>query len=135
MAGNALSLAAAKATLQSILTQSAYDISIPLGNRFHIGIEKIIKKYQLPWIVQSLGCRSEFWFRESPPKNGGEAVASLDSSLDYYFHLGFLNRRILLTPFHNMILISPFTTDSDIDYTIQVFEDLVRLLVQPNPKL
>jgi len=133
MAGNALSLAAARATLQHILTESAFSISIPLADRFHRGIQAILEKYKLPWIVQSLGCRSEFWFRSSPPRNGGQAVESLNCDLDYFFHLGFLNRKILLTPFHNMVLISPYTTEEDIDRTVAVFEELVVLLLSNSP--
>jgi glutamate-1-semialdehyde aminotransferase len=38
-------------------------------------------------------------------------------------HLAALNRGIMLTPFHNMALISPDTTEADIDYHTLVFRD------------
>jgi glutamate-1-semialdehyde 2,1-aminomutase len=83
----------------------------------------------VPWIVKRLGCRSEYWFRETPPKNGGEAFAAIDSELDRYMHLYSLNRGILMTPFHNMALISPDTTQKDVDYHTQVFHDAVQSLI------
>jgi glutamate-1-semialdehyde 2,1-aminomutase len=79
----------------------------------------------LPWIVKQLGNRSEYWFRPKPPKNGGEAHAAVDPDLDRYMHLFALNRGILMTPFHNMALISPDTTQADVDYHTKVFREAV----------
>jgi len=44
-------------------------------------------------------------------------------------HLAALNRGILLTPFHNMALISPATTAEDIDYHTRVFRESVEALL------
>ncbi len=60
--------------------------------------------------MKRLGNRSEYWFRPTPPRNGGQAFAAIDHELDRYMHLFTLNRGILMTPFHNMALISPDTT-------------------------
>jgi len=79
--------------------------------------------------VQQLGCRAEYWFREKPARNGAEAVAAVDMDLDRYMHLAALNRGILMTPFHNMALISPQTTEEDIDYHTKVFREIVETLV------
>ena len=121
LAGNALSIAAMRATLEHVLTESAYKRAIDLSIRFTNGVESVINELGLPWIVKRLGCRSEYWFREIPPKNGGEAFAAIDSELDRYMHLYSLNRGILMTPFHNMALIAPDTTVNDVDYHTQVF--------------
>ncbi|NUM44747.1 MAG: aspartate aminotransferase family protein [Anaerolineales bacterium] len=129
LAGNALSLAAMRATLASVLTEEAYAHTIPLADRFTAGVEGVIAKFNLPWIVKQLGCRAEYWFRATPPRNGGEAAAAVDVELDRYMHLAALNRGILLTPFHNMALISPATTEADIDYHTQVFRESVAALV------
>jgi len=129
LAGNALSIAAMRATLENVLTEDAYQKTIPLCDRFVSGVENAINEYNLPWIVQQLGCRAEYWFREKPPTNGGEAAASGDYELDRYMHLAALNRGILMTPFHNMALMSPATTDSDIDNHTKVFEESVKLLL------
>ncbi|MBZ0305620.1 MAG: aspartate aminotransferase family protein, partial [Anaerolineae bacterium] len=82
-----------------------------------------------PWHVNRLGCRVEYWFRPTPPRNGGEAAAAVDGDLDRYMHLASLNRGILMTPFHNMALIAPDTTTADIDFHTAVFREIVEALV------
>lgn len=129
LAGNALSLAAMRATLSSVLTEEAYAHTIPLADRFTAGVESVIAEFNLPWIVKQLGCRAEYWFRATPPRNGGEAAAAVDVELDRYMHLAALNRGILMTPFHNMALMSPATTEADIDYHTQVFRETVAALL------
>ncbi|HNB53443.1 MAG TPA: hypothetical protein PK530_15935, partial [Anaerolineales bacterium] len=103
--------------------------TIPLADRFTAGVESVIAEFNLPWIVKQLGCRAEYWFRAAPPRNGGEAAAAVDVELDRYMHLAALNRGILMTPFHNMALISPATTEADIDYHTQVFRESVAALL------
>jgi glutamate-1-semialdehyde 2,1-aminomutase len=129
LAGNALSIAAVKVTLEKVLTQKAYDKTIPLADRFVAGVEGVIREYDLPWIVKQLGCRAEYWFRPAAPRNGQEAADAADFELDRYMHLAALNRGILMTPFHNMALICPATTEADIDKHTQVFRESVKILV------
>lgn len=128
LAGNALSLAAMRATLEQVLTEQAYGRTIPLAERFQAGVERVIQEFGLPWIVKRLGCRAEYWFRPEPPRNGGEAAAAADFELDRFMHLFALNRGILLTPFHNMALIAPATTAEDIDRHTEVFREAVMAL-------
>jgi glutamate-1-semialdehyde 2,1-aminomutase len=130
LAGNALSLAAMKATLQNVLTREAYDHTISLARRFVEGVESAIEENQLPWHVTRLGCRAEYWFRDTPPRNGAEAAAAADRDLDRYMHLATLNRGILMTPFHNMALIAPPVTEADIDRHTEVFRECVEALAQ-----
>jgi glutamate-1-semialdehyde 2,1-aminomutase len=130
LAGNALSIAAMKATLEHVLTPEAYAVTIPLAKRFTQGVQQVIDEYELPWHVTQLGCRAEYWFRETPPRNGGEAAAAIDSELDRYMHLAALNRGILMTPFHNMALVSPVTTEADIDFHTDVFRQSVEALIR-----
>jgi glutamate-1-semialdehyde 2,1-aminomutase len=128
LAGNALSIAAMKATLEHVLTPEFYQKAIALQEKFTTGVESVIAEFNLPWIVKRLGNRSEYWFRPRPPKNGGEAAATIDHELDRYMHLYMLNRGILMTPFHNMALISPETTEADVDYHTRMFRDAVKSL-------
>ena len=128
LAGNALSIAAMKATLQNVLTDEFYSKAIVLQECFTEGVESVIKEFELPWLVKKLGNRSEYWFRSIPPKNGGEAFAAIDHELDRYMHLFTLNRGILMTPFHNMALISPHTTRADVDYHTRIFREAVQSL-------
>jgi glutamate-1-semialdehyde 2,1-aminomutase len=129
LAGNALSLAAMRATLDHVLTASAFARAIPLAKRWASGVHQVITELGLPWIVQRLGCRAEYWFRATAPKNGGEAAAAADPLLDRYMHLAALNRGILLTPFHNMALIAPEVTEADIDRHTLVFRESVQALL------
>jgi glutamate-1-semialdehyde 2,1-aminomutase len=124
-----LSIAAMKATLEHVLTDEFYSKATKLQESFTEGVEIVIKEFELPWIVKRLGNRSEYWFKPTPPRNGGEAAAAIDHELDRYMHLFTLNRGILMTPFHNMALISPDTTQSDVDYHTKVFREAVESLL------
>lgn len=125
LAGNALSLAAMRATLEHVLTKRKFDRMIPLAVRFNDGVSAEIRKNQLPWNVQRLGCRAEYTFCQKPPRNGGESAAASDFELERFLHLYALNRGVLLTPFHNMALMCPETTEEDIDLHTRVFAEAV----------
>jgi glutamate-1-semialdehyde 2,1-aminomutase len=128
LAGNALSIAAMRATLEHVLTPDMYARCNKLADRYEAGVQDVIREFDLPWIVKRLGFRVEYWFRSSPPRNGGEANAAVDSELDRYMHLFALNRGILMTPFHNMALIAADTSESDVDHHTKVFREAVRIL-------
>jgi glutamate-1-semialdehyde aminotransferase len=83
----------------------------------------------LPWHVTRLGCRAEYGFSAEPPQDGATAAAADDFELQQYLHLYALNRRILLTPFHNMALMCPETTEADVDAHTQMFAECVAELV------
>jgi len=123
LAGNALSVAAMRATLEHILTAKNFAKMIPLAERFNDGVAAEIKKHRLPWIVQRLGCRAEYTFCDRPPRNGGESAAAADFELERFLHLYALNRGVLLTPFHNMALMCPDTTTADIDLHTKLFAE------------
>lgn len=129
LAGNALSMAAMRATLENVLTEDAFERNIELANRFAEGVRSVIHEKNLPWIVKQLGCRTEYWFSQTPPRNGGEAAAAVDFELDRYMHLYALNRGILMTPFHNMALISSQTAVEDVDYHTDVFRQSIESLL------
>ena len=128
LAGNALSLAAMRATLEQVLTPKAFAKMIPLAVRFNEGVSAEIKKHELPWNVQRLGCRAEYTFTAKAPRNGGESAAASDFELERFLHLYALNRGVLLTPFHNMALMCPDTTEADIDRHTQIFSEAVQEL-------
>jgi glutamate-1-semialdehyde 2,1-aminomutase len=129
LAGNALSLAAMRATLEDVLTEDAFENMIELARRWTVGVQSVINSRNLPWIVNRLGCRAEYWFSASLPRTGGEAAAANDVELARFTHLYALNRGILLTPFHNMALMSPATTASDVDKHTEVFDAMAHELV------
>ena len=129
LAGNALQLAAMRATLDHVLNEAAYNHTIPLAERFADGVQQAIDDFELPWVVKRLGCRAEYWPRPEAPRNGGEAAAAEDPELDRFMHLFALNRGILMTPFHNMALMAPGTTVDDVDRHTAVFREAVEALV------
>jgi len=124
LAANVLSLRAMRATLGEVLTDDAFARMIDLGERFERGVAQTIERFALPWHVTRLGCRVEYLFRPDPPRNGSEAAAGGNPLLDRLIHLYALNRGILLTPFHNMALMSPATSEADVDRHTEVFGEL-----------
>src|SRR6266436_421017 len=128
LAGNALSLAAMRATLEHVLTPQAFERMIPLAQRFNDGVAAEIRTHHLPWNVIHLGARAEYTFAAKPPRNGGESAAAADFELERFLHLYALNRGVLLTPFHNMALMSPATTAADIDAHSNLFAAATREL-------
>ena len=129
LAGNALSLAAVRATLTEVLTEKAFGRMIPLAARFAAGVADVIEDAGLPWHVTELGARAEYRFSATPPRNGAESAAAGDEELERFLHLYTLNRGVLMTPFHNMALMSPATSEADVDRHTAVFEEAVRDLL------
>jgi glutamate-1-semialdehyde 2,1-aminomutase len=130
LAANALSIAATRATLGEVLTEQAFAKMIPLAERWTDGVEAGIAESGLPWHVTRLGCRAEYLFGPDRPRTGAEAHAAGDPDLERYMHLYALNRGILLTPFHNMALMSPATSVADVDLHTEVFRDAVLELAR-----
>jgi len=130
LAGNALSLAAMRATLEHVLTPAAFRHMIPLAEQFTSGVEAAIREFGVPWHVTRLGCRAEYLFTDQRPRNGAQAAAAMDFELERFMHLYALNRGVLLTPFHNMALMSPATTSSDVDQHTRIFREAVSELVR-----
>jgi glutamate-1-semialdehyde 2,1-aminomutase len=129
LAGNALSLAAMRAILTSVLTEQAFARMIPLAERWTKGVQSAIERCGMPWHVTRLGCRAEYLFSSESPVNGKEAHDAMDFELERFMHLYAMNRGILLTPFHNMALMSPQTEADDVDLHSKVFREAVTELV------
>ncbi|WP_310526717.1 transaminase [Nocardioides sp.] len=128
LSGSALSMAAVRATLSTALRPEDFAIAVPLAESFTEGIVAVIDEHGLPWHVQRLGCRAEYWFCP-PPQTGAEAAAAVDEELDAFFHLWTVNRGVLLAPFHNMSLFSPLHTPADVDAHTSVFASAVAALL------
>ncbi len=132
LAGNALSLAAMYATLTQVLTEEAFSRMVPLGDRWCDGVEQAIKDYELPWHCSRLGARGEYLFKPGAPRTGREAADAGDFELEQYIHLRMLNDGFLITPFHNMALVSPETTAADIDSHTAAFRAMCADLTEVN---
>jgi glutamate-1-semialdehyde 2,1-aminomutase len=128
LAGNALSLAAARATLHEVLTAEAFDAMVALCDRFVAGVRGVLAEHGVPWSIVQLGARAELAFTPDPPRNGGASAALHDPELEDALHLFLLNRGVMITPFHNMALMSPATTAADVDRHTEVFAQAVAAL-------
>jgi glutamate-1-semialdehyde 2,1-aminomutase len=129
LAGNPLSIAATRATLEHVLTDDAFEQMINTATYFAAGVQSVIDQYHLPWSLSQLGARAEYRFANPAPRNGTESAASADAELEDLIHLYLLNRGILLTPFHNMALMSPVTTTADVDLHHGVFGSVIGELL------
>jgi glutamate-1-semialdehyde 2,1-aminomutase len=128
LAGYALSLAAIRATLGEVLTAEAFARMIPLAERWEAGVNDVLARHQVPWHVTRLGARAEYHFMPTRPRNGADQWAHGDFELERFLHLWAMNRGILMTPFHNMALMSPATTEDDVDRHTAVFEAAIVAL-------
>jgi glutamate-1-semialdehyde 2,1-aminomutase len=129
LTGNMLAMAAMRAALLEVMTPAAYAHMLPLAERLADGLRALIAQHRLPWCVTQVGARVEFQFTTTPPHNGSEADAILDGELEHLIHLGLLNRGVMITPFHNMMLVCPQTTVADmqrlLDALAQVLDEIV----------
>ncbi|MHB8958054.1 MAG: aspartate aminotransferase family protein [Candidatus Limnocylindrales bacterium] len=128
LAGNALSLAAIRATLTQVLTDEAFARMAPLAERFEAGVNAILAAHDVPWHVTRLGARAEYHFVTQPPRNGSALHDAADPELERFLHLWAMNRGVLMTPFHNMALMSPATTEADVDRHTEVFAAAIEAL-------
>ena len=129
LTGSALALAAIRATLSTALRDEDFAVAVPLAERFTAGVAGVIEAHGLPWHVQRLGCRAEYWFCPPPP-DGAAAAAAVDEELEGFLHLWCLNRGVLLTPFHNMALFCPAHTEADVDRHTEVFGEALTALAR-----
>jgi len=129
LAGYALSLAAIRATLGEVLTDEAFARMIPLAERWEAGVNEVIASRGVPWHVTRLGARAEYHFMPTLPRDGAEQAAHADPALERFLHLFVMNRGVLMTPFHNMALMSPVTMAADVDRHTEVFAEAVDAVV------
>jgi glutamate-1-semialdehyde aminotransferase len=129
LAGYALSMAATRATLQQVLTDEAFERMIRLATAWTAGVQDVIDGCGVPWHVTQLGARAEYHFMPVAPRTGAEQAAHIDFELERLLHLWALNRGVLMTPFHNMALMSPATVADDVDRHTTVFRAAVEALL------
>jgi glutamate-1-semialdehyde aminotransferase len=129
LAGYALSMAATRATLEEVLTDEAFERMIELATAWTAGVQEVIDETGVPWHVTRLGARAEYHFMPDAPRTGAEQAAHADFELERLLHLWAMNRGVLMTPFHNMALMSPATAGSDVDLHTTVFGEAVAALI------
>lgn len=128
LTANMLAMAAMRATLEHVATPEAFAHMLRICNLMAVGLRVGIARHKLPWCVTQVGARCEFQFGATPPGNGTEAEALMDAQLEQLIHLALLNRGVMITPFHNMLLASPATTQEDVDRLLQAFDEVLDML-------
>ncbi len=123
LTANMFTMHAMRATLSEVMTDKAYAVMFELANHLATGLRDAINQVHLPWCVTQVGARIEFQFTQTPPKNGTESALILDAELEQTIHLYLLNRGVLITPFHNMLLVCPATTLNDIEQLLSAFSE------------
>ncbi|KJV34355.1 aminotransferase [Aquitalea magnusonii] len=125
LTANMLAMAAMRANLAEVMTEQAYTHMFALAEQLAAGLRAVIARHALPWCVTQVGARTEFQFTATPLRNGSEADAILDSDMEHIIHLFLLNRGLLITPFHNMLLVCPQTTVEDVARLVTAFDEFV----------
>jgi glutamate-1-semialdehyde 2,1-aminomutase len=124
LSANALALAAMRATLEQVMTASAYRHMERLASQLEAGLQATIAARNLPWHVVRVGARVEFICAPGPLRNGTEAEAAHAPALERAVHLALLNRGCLITPFHNMMLACPATTAGQVESLRAAFDEV-----------
>jgi glutamate-1-semialdehyde 2,1-aminomutase len=130
LSANMFAMAAMRANLEQVMTEPAYQHMFGLASQLADGLRDIIARHRLPWCVTQVGARTEFQFAATPPRNGSEAQAIMDGELEQAIHLYLLNRGLLITPFHNMLLVCPATTAEDVARLLSAFGNFLADTIQ-----
>ncbi|WP_415922982.1 transaminase [Steroidobacter sp.] len=128
LSANALATAALVACLQDVMTDAAYAHMLSLSATLAEGLRKRISNRALPWHVTSVGARSELVFTPTPARTARQSLAAASPELERLLHLYLLNRGVLVTPFHNMMLVSPATTDAQVQSLLDHFDEFLHEL-------
>jgi glutamate-1-semialdehyde 2,1-aminomutase len=125
LAGNALALACLEASLDELMTPANYQAMQDTASYLSEGLGRLFAAHALTWHVARVGARLEFGFGR-PPRDGAESEREAWPELEHAIHLYLLNRGVLLTPFHNMMLCSPQTTSAHADRLLAALRDCLR---------
>ena len=125
LSANALALACLEACLDELMTPANYQLMHDTAAYLSEGLGRVFSAEALPWHVARVGARLEFGFGK-PPLNGAESEREAWPELEHAIHLYLLNRGLLLTPFHNMMLCSPATTTAHADRLLLALHDCLR---------
>jgi glutamate-1-semialdehyde 2,1-aminomutase len=115
LAGSALQVAAVRTVLGEVLTAAAFAHMIALADELAAQLRALLAAASLPWVVAQSGARVEPLFMPQLPRNASEVARSRDTALETLLHLYLLNRGVLVTPFHNMLLVCPATRGADVE--------------------
>lgn len=126
--GSALSMAAARATLEQVLTEDAYRHIAALGSRLAQGIQAIVDEAGLPWKAQHLESRAGWLYSTREPESGVDAVKMMDIALSDSRRIFMANRGIWEAIVTAGPAVSFPMTQTDVDLYLQVSRDWIAEL-------
>ena len=129
LSGSRIQLALIKTVLTHFFTREAFAPLIELARRLERGIADVIIKHGVDWHVTRVGARVEFMCSPKPPRNGFEASKMIHRPIDSAVHHFLLNRGVVITPFHNMMLICPATNQRNVDDLLQGLDNCLTELL------
>jgi glutamate-1-semialdehyde 2,1-aminomutase len=104
------------------MTPAAYAHMERLALGLESGLRLLLAARATGWHVARGGARLVIGYGAAPPRNAVESEAAMRPGLEHALHLYLLNRGVLLTPFHNMMLLSPATRDADVERLLAVLD-------------
>lgn len=125
LSANAFAMHAMRANLEHVMTGAAYALMMPMAERLKENLDQLLRSKGLDWSVTQIGSRCEFQFCGNPPRTGREAERAFHDGLEKCLHLGLLNRGIMITPFHNMMLVCPQTKSADVDQLVSSLGQII----------
>ncbi len=130
LSGSAIQMGMMRVMLETYFTDETFAALNALAERLEQGIAAAIARQGIDWHVVRVGARVEFMCCPERPRNGGEAARVIHRPIDRAVHHYMLNRGLLITPFHNMLLIAPATTAEDVDRLVTTLEACMGELAQ-----
>jgi glutamate-1-semialdehyde 2,1-aminomutase len=128
--GNALSMAAARATMLEILTPDAYATTGRLGARLADGMRAAVERVGLPWHIHHLGPRAGYTFRPTPVRDASEARACRDDLLTRLIRIWLANRGVWEAIVGAGPVVPVPGTDADVDAYLAGWDELLTTLAR-----
>ncbi|MPT25295.1 MAG: aspartate aminotransferase family protein [Starkeya sp.] len=128
LSGSPLQLAALRANLEEVATDAAYDHMNRLADRMEAGLAQVLSEARLPWHVARCGARVEVVRAPAPLTDGRQAKGAHFPALEATIHLALLVRGVLISPFHDMMLASPATSEAQVDNLVAATRNVVERL-------
>ena len=123
---NALSMAAARASLTEVLTKDAFARTAELGDRLGAGLRSAFASAGVPWSVQQLGAHGAYFFAPDLPKDAAGTRAIDDADLRALIRLYFANRGVWESGWWLGPTASTQHTADDVDIYLGVFGEFLR---------
>jgi glutamate-1-semialdehyde 2,1-aminomutase len=129
--GNPLGMAAARATMEEVLTPAAYAHTHALGAQLVRGMRAAVDRAGLDWYIHELGPRAGYVFALVPARNATEARAVADDALARLIRVWLANRGVWEAIVGAGPTVPVPASAADVELYIEGFDGLLQALVRP----